>query len=157
MNKGLVILLALLMTFNLTSCSSNTHKDNIVLGTVGGAIVGGGVGSLVGGGVGQAIAIGVGIVGGALIGGYIGDHMDSSDNVKMNSAMDNSTNKTTTWTNEKTGYTYTARPTSNNRALYGYKTCRQFETIATIEGKSQTITGTACRQSNGTWKAVKGA
>ncbi len=149
--------LTLLMTFNLTSCSSNSQKDNITLGTVAGAVVGGGAGSLIGQGVGKAVAVGVGIVGGALIGGYIGDHMDSSDNARMNTAMNNTTYKSTSWTNKKTGYSYSTRPTSETRSMYGYKTCRQFETTANIDGKAQTVTGTACRQPDGTWATIKGA
>lgn len=157
MNKGLIAFLALLMTFNLTSCSSNSQKDNTVLGVVAGGLLGGGVGALIGQGTGKAVAIGVGIVGGALIGGYVGNHMDSSDHAQVNSALNNPTYKSTSWTNKKTGYSYSTRPTSDSHTMYGYKSCRQFETAATIDGKTQTIVGTACRQPDGTWKALKGA
>jgi surface antigen len=155
MNKGLVALIALLLSINLTGCSSNTKEQNTTLGAVAGAVVGGGAGAFVGQGVGKAVAIGVGIVGGALIGGYIGNHMDSSDNAKMNSAMNGPTYKDTAWTNEKTGASYSMRPTSNITAINGNSTCRQFHTKATIDGKSQEIDGTACRKSDGTWQSIK--
>ena len=157
MKKGLTALLAFLLGFNLSGCSTNTQNENMTVGTVAGALVGGGAGTLIGQGVGRAVAVGTGIVGGALIGGYIGSHMDSSDHVKMNAAMNNATYKSTSWTNTKTGHSYSMKPTSSTQAMYGYNSCRQFESTATIDGKTQKVTGTACRQTDGNWKAVKGA
>src|SRR5689334_10281114 len=124
MKKGLVALIALLLSINLVGCSSNTQEQNTTLGAVTGAVVGGGAGAFVGQGLGKAVAIGVGLVGGALIGGYIGHHMDSTDNAKMNTSMNNATYKQTTWTDEKTGASYSMAPTSKVMAVQGYTTCR---------------------------------
>jgi surface antigen len=155
MNKGLVAAIALLLSINLAGCSSNTQQQNTTLGAVAGALVGGGAGAFIGQGVGKAVAVGVGIVGGALIGGYVGNQMDSSDNARMNAAMNGPTYKSTAWTNEKTGNSYSTRPTSNVTAMNGQSSCRSFQTTATIEGKTQEVNGTACRQSDGTWQAIK--
>ena len=155
MNKGLVAFIALLLSINLSGCSSNTQQQNTTLGSIAGAVVGGGAGAFVGQGVGKAVAIGVGLVGGALIGGYMGNHMDSTDNARMSAAMDNPTYKSTAWTNEKTGVSYSARPTSEITASNGQDVCRTFHTTATIEGKTQEVDGTACRQSDGTWQASR--
>ncbi len=155
MKKGLVALAALLLSINLVGCSSNTQEENTVLGAVAGAAVGGGAGAFIGQGVGKAVAVGVGIVGGALLGGYIGNHMDSSDNAKMNSAMNNPTYKETSWKNEKTGASYSMRPTSNVVAMNGNANCRQFHTSATIDGKKQEADGAACQQADGSWKSIQ--
>lgn len=155
MKMGLGALIAFLLSLNLVACSSNTQEQNTVLGAVTGAVVGGGAGAFVGQGVGKAVAVGVGIVGGALVGGYIGNHMDSSDNEKMNSAMNNPTYKETSWKNEKTGASYSMRPTSNVMAINGNNNCRQYHTTATIKGKTQEIDGAACQQTDGNWKSIK--
>lgn len=155
MKQGIVAVVALLLSINLIGCSSNTQEQNTVLGAVTGAVVGGGAGALIGQGTGKAVAIGVGIVGGALLGGYIGHEMDSSDNTKMNDAMNNPTYKETTWQNEKTGNTYSMRPTSRVMAIQGNSNCRQYQGSAIIKGKKQEIEGTACRQSDGTWQSIK--
>ncbi|HLF67323.1 MAG TPA: RT0821/Lpp0805 family surface protein [Gammaproteobacteria bacterium] len=155
MKQVFVAILALLLTLNLAGCSTNTQKENMTAGAVAGALIGGGAGAFIGQGVGTAVAVGVGIVGGALIGGYIGDHMDSSDNAKMNASMNNPTNKRTDWKNDKTGASYSMAPTSKVMAINGNGACRTFHTKATIEGKTQEVDGTACRQTDGTWKSIK--
>lgn len=144
-----------LAVISLVGCSTNTQKENAGVGTVTGAVAGGLAGSLIGGGTGQIVAIGLGAVAGALVGGYVGHNMDSSDNVKMNSAMNNPTNQPTTWKNSKTGATYTVVPTSKPMKYKGMKDCRQFNTTAIINGKSQQVSGVACLKSDGTWHAVK--
>jgi len=53
--------------------TQRTPTANNVVGTVGGALVGGALGSLVGGGTGQTIATTVGAVGGAMAGSAIAE------------------------------------------------------------------------------------
>ena len=154
MHKSLLVVL-MVLSFGLTSCSTNTQKENTAVGAVSGAVLGGLAGSLIGGGTGQAVAIGVGIVGGALIGGYIGKNMDSSDNANMNAAMDKPTGHSTSWKNDKTDSSYTVTPTSNKMTMNGQSPCRHFNTTAIINGKTEHVHGVACQQSDGTWKAVK--
>lgn len=138
----------------LTGCSKNTQNENTATGAVTGGVLGGLAGSLVGGGAGTAVAIGVGIVGGALIGGYIGHNMDSTDYSNMNRSLSNRTNEGTTWKNERTGTTYTVVPTSRYITVNGNPNCRRFFTIANINGEDKKVYGTACRQSDGSWKGV---
>ncbi|HSW71478.1 MAG TPA: RT0821/Lpp0805 family surface protein [Gammaproteobacteria bacterium] len=155
MKQGLLAFIALLFSFNLIGCSSNTQEQNTTLGAITGAVVGGGAGAFVGQGVGTAVAVGVGIVGGALVGGYIGNHMDSSDNTKMNDALNNPIYKDTTWTNDKTGASYSMRPTSKLMAVKGNSSCRQFHVTANIDGKTQGTKGMACKQTDGSWQAIQ--
>ncbi len=153
MKSVLTKLLVLLFSVSLVSCSTNTQKENTGVGVATGAVAGGLLGSLIGGGTGKAVAIGVGIVAGALIGGAIGHSMDSSDHAEMNHAV--TTGKTTTWTNPKTKSTYTVVPSKRYVTVNGNPYCRNYTTTAVIDGKTSKVHGVACRQSDGSWKAVQ--
>lgn len=138
----------------LTGCSSNTKNENTTIGGVTGAVVGGVAGSFFGGGTGKILAVGVGAIAGALVGGVIGNSMDSTDCTNMNHAMNAPTHKHTHWNNKRTHAQYTMTPTSNMTTMNGNAYCRTFETTATINGSQHQTQGTACRQADGTWKAV---
>lgn len=151
MNMGIVFALS----SSLVGCSTNTQGENTGIGAVTGAIAGGLLGSLVGGGTGQVVAIGVGIVGGALIGGVIGNNMDHTDNTQVNTALDNPTDSSTTWTNRKTGARYTVTPTSGRFTVNGNPNCRRFDTTIVKDGRTKNIESVACQQSDGRWRALK--
>jgi surface antigen len=143
-----------MLSFGIVGCSSNTQSQNTGIGAVTGAVAGGLLGSAIGGGAGKAVAVGVGAVAGALLGGYIGHNMDHSDQMQMNSAMDNPTHKTTYWKNTRTGTTYKVTPVSAPKAMNGYNNCRKYRTTAIMNGKTQNVYGVACKMSDGTWKAM---
>lgn len=152
MSRVLTKLLVLLLSISLASCATNTQKENTGIGVATGAVAGGLLGSLVGGGTGKAVAIGVGIVAGALVGGYIGHSMDSSDQAHLNNAVTNG--KPATWQNTKTNSTYTVVPSKHYVTVNGNHYCRNYTTTATIDGKTSKVHGVACRQADGSWKAV---
>ncbi len=156
MKSTFLKLLVIVMTcISVVACSTNTQKQNTGIGTVSGAVVGGLAGSAFGGGTGKVIAVGAGAIIGALVGGYIGHNMESSDSQKTYNALNNNpTNKTTTWKNKKTGARYSVTPTSDPTSSGSNAYCRQFTTKAVINGKKQVVSGTACRQADGTWKAI---
>jgi surface antigen len=151
MKNTLTKIAILLLSVNLVACSTNTQSQNTGLGAVTGGVAGGGIAALAGA---NPVVIGVSAVAGALIGGFIGHSADSSDKVAMDHSMNNRTNHSTTWTNRKTGATYTVTPTSKRMAYHGYSDCRMYTTTARYHGKVQRVHGTACMQSNGTWKAM---
>lgn len=151
MNIGIVLALS----SSLVGCSTNTQGENTGIGAVTGAIAGGLLGSLIGGGTGQAVAIGVGIVGGALIGGAIGNNMDHTDNAQVSSALDNPTDSSSTWTNSKTGASYTVTPTSSRFTINGNPNCRRFNTTIVKDGTTKNVASVACQQANGSWRSVK--
>lgn len=138
---------------SLIGCSPyNTRGQNTAIGAVTGAGVGGIMGSAVGGGT----AVGAGIVTGALVGGVIGHSMDSSDTARTYSTMNhNRAHQPTAWKNKKTGYSYKVVPDTGMVTYHGHPQCRKFHTTAIVNGKRVQVTGVACRQKNGTWKAVK--
>ncbi len=153
MSRILTQILVLFLSISLVSCATNTQKQNTGIGVATGAVAGGLLGSLVGGGTGKAVAIGVGIVAGALIGGYVGHNMDSSDQAHMNNAV--ATGKSTSWQNQKTHSSYTVMPSKKYVTVNGNPYCRNYVTTAVINGKSSKVHGVACRQKDGSWKAVQ--
>lgn len=157
MKKMITYLVLFLSIFSLVGCSTNTRSENTGIGAGTGAIVGGLAGSLFGQGTGKVVAVGLGAIAGALIGGTIGHNMDSSDCQQTYTTLNHNTpNKSKHWTNKKTGTQYTVTPTSNMMTYQGNPNCRTYNTTSiTSDGKTQTVNGTACRQSNGTWQEVK--
>lgn len=154
-NVFLNFFIVMISCISLIACSTNTRNENTAIGAVSGGVIGGLAGSAIGGGTGKIIAVGAGAIVGALLGGYVGSSMDSSDTTKTyNTLNNNPSNKSSRWKNQNTGTTYTVTPMSEPMATKGYSYCRDFSTTAIISGKKQKVTGTACRQSDGTWKAV---
>jgi|SRR6185312_16837666 len=153
MNRAFTKIAVLVLSASLISCSTNTQKENTGIGVATGAVVGGLLGSTIGGGAGKAVAIGVGVVAGALLGGYIGHSMDSTDHAYLNTAV--TTGKPVSWTNSKTNAAYTVVPSKHYVTVNGNPYCRNYTTTAVIDGKTTQAHGTACRQSDGSWKAVK--
>ena len=118
-------------------------------------MLGGVLGSQVGGGNGRTAAIIAGTVVGALIGGSVGRTMDANDRMKAQNAFEyNRSNEPTSWRNPDTGNAYTVTPTRTYTNQSSNQSCREYTTAAVIGGRRETVVGNACRQSDGTWKAV---
>lgn len=133
----------------LAACETPPTKEQ--KGAVAGAVVGGVVGSTIGGGTGRTVAIVAGTVAGALIGGRIGTKMDEADKLKAAQALETTpTGQQATWRNPDTGAQYTMTPTRTHDAASG--PCRDFTMNGDIDGKAEKVTGTACRQSDGSWR-----
>jgi len=133
----------------MAACESPPSKQDV--GAVSGAVIGGVVGSTIGGGTGRTVAIVAGTVAGALLGSHIGKRMDEADRMKAAQALENApTGQQTTWRNPDSGAQYTIAPTRTYEAAGA--PCRDFTVVSTVEGKSDTVKGTACRQADGTWK-----
>jgi surface antigen len=120
-------------------------------GTVAGAVVGGVVGSTIGGGTGRTVAIVAGTVVGGLIGGHIGKKMDEADRIKAAQALENApTGERVSWKNPDSGDQYSLTPTRTYEA--NAAPCRDFTVVGTVDGKPETVKGSACRQADGSWK-----
>lgn len=151
MKKILQVIVILLCSASIAACSNMTKQD---VGTVTGGVAGGVLGSTIGGGGGRILAIAAGTLAGAFIGGAIGKNMDDTDRLKMNHALEsNSVGQPAYWQNSRTGASYRVVPTKNV-TVSGNRYCREYRTTADIAGKKQQIYGTACRQPDGSWKAV---
>jgi surface antigen len=54
-----------------------------------------------------------------------------------------------TWENPDTGHSYSITPTRTYQQ--DSQPCRDYTTEAVIDGQKETVSGTACRQPDGTW------
>lgn len=152
MKRFYTLILAVLCSASLVGCQNMSNQD---VGTIAGAIGGGLLGSTVGKGSGQALATGAGILAGAYLGGSVGRNMDENDRMRMYRALENNNSgQPAYWKNRKSGAQYQVTPVKNV-TVHGNKYCREYQTVATIAGKKQKMYGTACRQPDGSWKAVK--
>lgn len=119
-----------------------------------GAVVGGVVGNQFGGGAGNVAMTVLGAAAGAYIGSQVGASMDARDRVRANNAFETShTGYTTSWVNPDSQVQYAITPTRTYVAQSGQQ-CREFTQKAWIGGKQESIYGTACRQSDGSWQVV---
>jgi surface antigen len=149
MKRIYTYLIVLFCSFALAGCQNMSNQD---AGTLTGAVAGGLLGSTVGKGSGQIMAIAVGSVAGAVIGNAVGKSMDDTDRLKMNRALENNNvGQPAYWNNTKTGTRYQVTPVKNV-TVQGNEYCREYQTVATINGKKQKMYGTACRQPDGSWK-----
>lgn len=136
----------------LVGCSQETKNQDV--GTVVGGALGGLLGAQVGSGTGRVAAAVAGSIAGALIGGSIGRSMDELDRLKAAQALEATpTGQTSTWQNPDTGNSYSVTPTQTYTNNSGAP-CRDYTTEGWIDGKREVIKGTACRQSDGTWRTV---
>ncbi len=135
----------------LVGCASMNHQD---VGTISGGVIGGLIGSQFGGGPAAKLAATAGgAIAGAYLGGQIGKTMDKVDRMEMQRALETApTGKSVNWSNPDTGNRYTVQPT---RTYYReHLPCREYLTKAIIDGRPQTLRGSACRQPDGTWHVV---
>ncbi|MCP5300483.1 MAG: glycine zipper 2TM domain-containing protein [Chromatiaceae bacterium] len=132
----------------LSGCESTREQQGNVIG----AIAGGVLGSKIGKGTGSVAATIAGTLIGGYIGGNIGRQMDDSDRYRAGQALESTpTNQSSSWRNPDTGSAYEVTPT---RTYYSNdRPCREYTTEAWIDGKRETVYGTACRQSDGSWLA----
>jgi surface antigen len=142
----------------LSACSGDNQGDKQTVGTLLGAGLGALVGSQVGGGKGQLAAVAVGALAGAWLGGETGKSLDKADKAyAQRTAQDaleyNRTNQTSSWNNPDSKASGTVTPTRTFQTAQG-NSCREYETSIIVDGKTETATGTACRQPDGTWRVV---
>jgi surface antigen len=143
-----LLISSLAATTLLLGACQTTQEDT---GRVIGAIAGGVLGNKVGGGSGRVAATIAGTMLGGYLGGELGKQMDENDRYRTNQALERApTNQTTSWSNPDTGNDYAVTPT---RTYYSdSRPCREYTTEAWIDGRKETIHGTACRDSDGYWQ-----
>lgn len=151
MFRNVMVVLVVLVSVFAVGCASNPDRRNEDTGRVVGGILGGVLGAQVGDGDGRTAAIIAGTLIGAHIGGSIGRNMDENDRMRAAHSLEhNRTGHATEWRNPDTGYRYEMTPTRTYHSDAG--PCREYEMQAWIDGRNETVTGTACRQPDGTWR-----
>ncbi|MEQ9326022.1 MAG: RT0821/Lpp0805 family surface protein [Rhodospirillales bacterium] len=138
----------------VAGCTQNTGNKEIG-GTLLGAGLGGLAGAQFGGGKGQLAATAVGVLAGAWLGNEVGKSLDRADQL----AMHNTTQKTletrqsgttASWSNPDTGHSGTVTPQSPYQNANN-QWCRPYTQTVNIDGRSETLHGTACRNAQGEW------
>lgn len=149
MAQRFFVTVLLALTSLLAGCASEGPKQEA--GMVIGGTLGGILGAQVGGGDGRTAAIIAGTLAGAAIGGSVGKSMDDTDRLKAGQTLETvRTGVSSTWRNPDTGVEYEMTPTRTVETTQG--PCREYTMDANIGGKTETVYGTACRQSDGTWR-----
>lgn len=149
-----LIYFILIMSLFLVACGSEMMPSKQTTGAVIGGLGGGIAGSQIGSGRGRDVAMVVGTLLGAAIGGAIGSSMDQTDVLRTQQALNyNRTGQPVSWQNPDTQAQYTVTPTRTFRDNVG-QDCRNYTTVAIIDGRREELHGTACRQPDGTWKAT---
>ena len=137
-----------LIILTLASATASGCATKSGTGTVVGGAAGAAIGGLAGGGTGMLIGA---IAGGAL--GYAtGRVLEEEDRRRAAIALEQ--DRAMTWHNAHTGAEYRMVPGPSS--YVEGRRCREFQMYAEVDGKPDTITGTACRRPDGTWEAMSG-
>ena len=136
---------------DLVSATFSDSSSNIIGSLIGGA-AGGLLGSQFGHKSGKTALTVLGVAVGALVGGAIGRSMDSEDQGCVGQALEHSPDRQpVVWRNPNSGAQYEVTPVSTYEPQPG-RYCREYTSQAVIGGKREQVTGTACRQPDGSWQ-----
>lgn len=123
-----------------------------VIGQILGGATGGIVGAQIGDGTGRLIAVATGTVIGMIAGREIGRTMDRADELCVDQALEHAPdNRTVSWQHGGQQYSVTPQQTYENR---NGQYCREYRMQTGMNGQTQQVSGTACRQSDGSWRIV---
>lgn len=149
-------LAAIAMALLVAACQGydrgTKETGGAIVGGVGGALLG----SQFGSGSGQIAATAAGTLLGAWLGSEVGRSLDRADRLAAErtaySALEhNPDGQRSTWQNPNNNTSGYTEPIRTYQTASGID-CRDYQTTVVIDGRSETATGTACRQSDGTWK-----
>ena len=129
-----------------------------VLGTLGGAALGGFLGSQIGRGSGRLAFTGLGVLVGGFAGNQIGKALTCEDQQRMNTANHQAQSapvgQAIAWNNPQSGNSGTVTAVRDGTASNG-QYCREFQQTVTVNGRTEQGYGVACRQPDGSWKVVE--
>ncbi len=155
MKKSAIGVVLICVLLALTGCVTEPSKQQT--GSVAGAVLGAALGY----GLGQdhadkELAIGLGLLFGAIAGDYLGKQLDDRDRLMAAQNLQyslelNPDGTTSSWQNPNSGHHGSSFPTNTAVAQNGTP-CREFTSKIVVGGKEEQAYGTACRQSDGSWK-----
>jgi surface antigen len=94
---------------------------------------------------------------GALLGSEAGKSLDRTDMMYNQRAAEQAhwgkIGETITWTNPDTGHSGSITPLRQDHNQSG-NYCREYQQTITVGGRTETAHGTACLQSDGSWRVV---
>jgi surface antigen len=146
----------ILVAAALVGCGPN-GMDKQDTGLVVGAAAGGILGNQVGRGSGKVLATVAGAVIGGIVGSEIGRSMDQQDRIlaqqaEMNALERGRSGERIAWRNPDNGRYGDVVPGAPYRR--GAVDCRDYTHTVYMNGRPQTMRGTACRNPDGTWQNV---
>lgn len=139
----------------IVGCGPDANKADAGLAV--GAVAGGLLGNQFGKGTGRIAATAAGAVIGGIVGSEIGRSMDKQDRIlaqqaEMNAFERGRTGERVTWRNPDNGRYGEVVPSQPYKR--GYEDCRDYNHTIYIDGRPQSMRGTACRNPDGTWRNV---
>jgi surface antigen len=161
LHRLLVCIAIVLIAGNVNAeCNQEGTGGGEVVGTLLGAALGGFLGAQIGDGTGNKVAIGAGVLAGGLLGNKLGASMDCQDqqyhvDTTQNALETQPVGQSSTWVNPDTGHSGTVTPVKTFQTADGTH-CREFNQLLSVDGQTEEVTGTACRQADGTWKIDNG-
>ena len=146
---------AVFMLGALAACENSQFGQKTQIGAAGGAAAGGLIAAATGTG---AAGIAAGVILGGLAGGALGNYLDQRDRelaaqTTQNQLEHGQTGQSAEWVNPDSGHRGTVTPTRTYQSSSG-QDCRDFTQTVTVDGRTETASGTACRQADGSWKVV---
>ncbi|MEZ5669457.1 MAG: RT0821/Lpp0805 family surface protein [Alphaproteobacteria bacterium] len=154
MNSFKIIAATMVVAVGASAC---TGPSRSTIGGLAGGVAGAALGSQFGSGTGRLVAVAGGTLLGALIGSSIGAYMDEQDQLLAQQAQTQAfaaqPGQTVAWTNPDNGNRGTVQtlPASTS---YAGRYCRDYVQTVFIDGRQETLRGTACQNPDGTWEAV---
>jgi len=156
MSRGFAIVTAVAVSALLAACSQGGFtKQDAGIGV--GAVAGGVIGNQFGGGDGKVLATALGAVVGGIVGSEIGKSLDDNDRRLAQEAEFSSLERGQSgvgqpWRNPESGHYGMVVPGKPYKRVA--QDCRDYTHTIYIDGKPQTMRGTACRNADGTWRGV---
>ncbi|MDX2308455.1 MAG: RT0821/Lpp0805 family surface protein [Hyphomicrobium sp.] len=147
----------MLVPLAAAGCSNGEGPSKADAGLVLGGITGGVIGNQFGKGTGKIAATAIGAVIGGIVGSEIGKSMDQQDKMLAQQAEFDALERGQSgvarqWRNPdngRYGEVVPSRPYKRNG-----NDCRDYSHKIYVDGRPQTLTGTACRNPDGTWTNV---
>jgi surface antigen len=156
------VMVSMLAVPNLATAECDRQQSSggggEIIGTLVGAALGGLLGSRIGSGDGTKVAIGAGVVAGGFLGNRLGSSMDCNDQnyhqqTTQHALETQPAGTAASWNNPDSGHAGTVTPTRTYQRADGTY-CRDYEQTVEVDGQVELATGTACRESDGTWRAI---
>jgi len=139
-------------------CADMDREPKQTIGTILGAAGGAVAGAQFGSGSGRLVGTAIGTLAGAWIGSEVGRSLDRADRAHIEQLTQRSletqkSNTTLLWTNPDHDVEATVMPKAAFTGPSG-RTCREYQQSVTIGGRTELAHGTACRETDGTWRIV---
>ena len=150
------ILPVLVASAMVTGCANSPTQQEI--GTGVGAVAGGVIGSLFGPGLGKVVTTAAGGLLGGWAGHAAGGALDDADKEKAAAAAEKAQTapigETVSWNNPQSGHSGSTTVTKDSVGDSG-NPCRDYQSTVTTGDGEDTAHGTACRQPDGSWTAMR--